>query len=596
MTRTRRIDAMQTKRNVDVVIIGAGVNGAGLFRDLCEQGVDCLIVDKADFGSGASAAPSRLIHGGLKYLETGEFRLVAQSTLERNLLLKNAPHLVHPLPTIIPIFSWTNGVFAALRTLLGLEDGAAKPRRPADQDWPSDLRLLWRTKPRHAAARYGLSRPGAQGYPALTPAIVAVGTYYDAKIVCRSASFMSSSSMVLPRTRNSAAANYTDPAFAGQDGALTFVCGRRQDVHSQPANRCQCGGSVDRSGQCEPRPSTRMIGGTKGSHILLKHDELVRSLAGRMIYFEADDGRICLVYGYLGLALVGSTDIVADDPDTCAARRTRRLSLEQSVVTVARLPIRPVADRLYLFGNSTSPGLRRLDSRPHQQGPFVADLGGRRVAALPGCRAGRREMDDLPRFRRRDRRWPASAPRTPPKSFDPEPRDWRRPRIFRTSAAARDRWLAESVCRERPRPRSSRGLLGRYGTTALLVARHIAGSRRTRRFSRPGFSLGRDRLYRPPRTGRAALPNRDAPHEPRDHRRAGPTDLEEIATLMAGCAWLERAPPHRRNRREPWRNFRRGMPIASPDGRRACADRCRRFIGGRAIDFQGRGLMKSPRS
>ncbi|WP_292645595.1 FAD-dependent oxidoreductase, partial [Mesorhizobium sp.] len=53
---------------VDVVILGAGINGAGLFRDLCVQGVCCLIVDKADFGSGTSAAPSRLIHGGLKYL------------------------------------------------------------------------------------------------------------------------------------------------------------------------------------------------------------------------------------------------------------------------------------------------------------------------------------------------------------------------------------------------------------------------------------------------------------------------------------------------------------------------------------------------
>src|SRR5215475_11774579 len=103
----------------DVVIIGAGINGAGLFRDLCEQGVRCVIVDKADFGSGTSAAPSRLIHGGLKYLETGELGLVAQSTLERNLLLRNAPHLVAPLPTLIPIFSWLSGATAALRTLLG---------------------------------------------------------------------------------------------------------------------------------------------------------------------------------------------------------------------------------------------------------------------------------------------------------------------------------------------------------------------------------------------------------------------------------------------------------------------------------------------
>src|SRR5260370_17829571 len=108
--------------------MGAGVNGAGLFRDLCEQGVDCLIIDKADFGSGTSAAPSRLIHGGLKYLETGEFRLVAQSTLERNLLLRNAPHLVHPLLTIIPILSCTRGVFAALAALPVPNEA---PRRPA---------------------------------------------------------------------------------------------------------------------------------------------------------------------------------------------------------------------------------------------------------------------------------------------------------------------------------------------------------------------------------------------------------------------------------------------------------------------------------
>src|SRR5690606_40807577 len=109
----------ETEQAFDVVILGGGINGAGLFRDLCEQGIDCLIVDKNDFGSGTSAAPSRLIHGGLKYLETGEFRLVAQSTLERNLLLRNAPHAVKPLATVIPIFSWLTGIGAALRSLLG---------------------------------------------------------------------------------------------------------------------------------------------------------------------------------------------------------------------------------------------------------------------------------------------------------------------------------------------------------------------------------------------------------------------------------------------------------------------------------------------
>ena len=111
--------AALSEKGIDVVIIGAGINGAGLFRDLSAQGVSCLIVDKSDFGCGTSAASSRLIHGGLKYLETGEFSLVAQSTLERNLLLKNAAHTVTPLLTIIPIFSWVKGLGAAIGTFFG---------------------------------------------------------------------------------------------------------------------------------------------------------------------------------------------------------------------------------------------------------------------------------------------------------------------------------------------------------------------------------------------------------------------------------------------------------------------------------------------
>ena len=72
-----------------------------------------------DCGPGTSAAPSRLIQGGLKYRETGGFRLVAQSTLERNLLLRNAPHCVEPPPTVIAIFASTKRTGAALRALLG---------------------------------------------------------------------------------------------------------------------------------------------------------------------------------------------------------------------------------------------------------------------------------------------------------------------------------------------------------------------------------------------------------------------------------------------------------------------------------------------
>ena len=106
-------------RHFSTVIVGAGINGVGVFRDLSLQGVDCLIVDKGDFAAGASSAPSRMIHGGLRYLENGEIALVRESLRERDALLRNAPHFVRPLPTTVPIqhvFSGLlNSAFGVLR-------------------------------------------------------------------------------------------------------------------------------------------------------------------------------------------------------------------------------------------------------------------------------------------------------------------------------------------------------------------------------------------------------------------------------------------------------------------------------------------------
>ncbi|MCH3719384.1 FAD-dependent oxidoreductase, partial [Campylobacter lari] len=106
-------------RHFSTVIVGAGVNGAGVFRDLSLQGVDCLIVDKADIAAGASSAPSRMIHGGLRYLESGAFSLVAEATRERNLLLRNAAHLVRPLETVVPLSSRFGGLVGSVLRFAG---------------------------------------------------------------------------------------------------------------------------------------------------------------------------------------------------------------------------------------------------------------------------------------------------------------------------------------------------------------------------------------------------------------------------------------------------------------------------------------------
>src|SRR5688500_9457256 len=120
MSRQSVIDSLVRKPEIPVLIIGAGINGIGTFRDLALQGVDVLLVDRGDYCSGASAASGRMAHGGIRYLENGEFRLVRESLLERNRLLLNAPHAVEPIPITIPVFSWFSGILNAPLKFLNL--------------------------------------------------------------------------------------------------------------------------------------------------------------------------------------------------------------------------------------------------------------------------------------------------------------------------------------------------------------------------------------------------------------------------------------------------------------------------------------------
>src|SRR4051794_14311036 len=90
---------------VDLVIIGAGINGLAIARDAAGRGLSVVVVDRGDVGAGTSSTSSRLIHGGLKYLERYDFKLVRESIRERHLLFRNAPHLVHDYPMLIPFYA-----------------------------------------------------------------------------------------------------------------------------------------------------------------------------------------------------------------------------------------------------------------------------------------------------------------------------------------------------------------------------------------------------------------------------------------------------------------------------------------------------------
>src|SRR5512132_2788274 len=100
MTRLTGLDGAA----LDAVVIGGGMAGAGVARDLALRGASVALFEKGDFASGTSSKSSKLIHGGLRYLELGDFKLVRESLREKKTLERVAPHLVRPLPFLVPVF------------------------------------------------------------------------------------------------------------------------------------------------------------------------------------------------------------------------------------------------------------------------------------------------------------------------------------------------------------------------------------------------------------------------------------------------------------------------------------------------------------
>src|ERR1700689_4545552 len=95
----------------DIVVIGGGATAIGVAADAANRGFDVLLLERMDFGSATSSRSTKLVHGGVRYLEQGNVSLVMEALKERGLLRQNAPHLVNELPFIVPSYSWWEGPF-----------------------------------------------------------------------------------------------------------------------------------------------------------------------------------------------------------------------------------------------------------------------------------------------------------------------------------------------------------------------------------------------------------------------------------------------------------------------------------------------------
>jgi glycerol-3-phosphate dehydrogenase len=290
----------------DLLVIGGGVNGLGIAWDAADRGLSVLVIDKGDWGGGTSSWSSRMIHGGLKYLDKLQVGLVRESLRDREWLLRRAPHLVAPLAFALPFYRDNSRHRFALRAGMVLYDVLS-----FDKSLP-----LHRTYGRRGAAALlpGLSREGLQG----------AAVYYDAQV--EYAERLCVEIMLAARTAGATTLNHAESTrLRVEEGRVTgasirdALTGRVHEVTARfTVNVAGPWADSVLSGSL-PAPE-RLIGGTKGTHLVVKPFAGAPSCA---MYYEAlSDGRPLMVIPWLGRYLIGSTDVRFEgDPGTAAADR-----------------------------------------------------------------------------------------------------------------------------------------------------------------------------------------------------------------------------------------------------------------------------------
>ena len=346
MKREEILDGLRQSPKVDVCVIGGGINGISVFRELALQGLNVLLVEKHDYCSGASSALSRMVHGGLRYLENGEFKLVQESLVERDRLLRNAPHYVAPLPTTVPVFDIFSGLGNGIVRFLGLSRRPSRRGAIAIKAGLSIYDFLTRKRAMMPHHQFRGRRTTLEKWPALHPGIKSSATYFDAWVSHPERLGIELLQDGLSAKFGAAALNYAQLRRTedGQYRVEDQIGGA--SVAVQPALIINAtGGWIDIANRSLFSPDARpepLMGGTKGSHLIIDNDALCEALADHMIYYENEDGRICILFPYLGKVLVGSTDIRVDDPETVRCEADERDYILQSLAFVLPdIKIRP---------------------------------------------------------------------------------------------------------------------------------------------------------------------------------------------------------------------------------------------------------------
>ncbi len=292
------------KADFDLIIIGGGINGVGIARDAACRGLRTCLLEQGDLCNGTTRWSSRLIHGGLRYLEHAELGLVYESLHERETLLRVAPHLVQPLRLLLPIYS------GARRGKFIISAGM----------WLYDLLSFRKSLPRHQMLN---ARESLEALPALKrDGLQGAATYYDAQVTF-------AERLVVENALGAQSAGAKIHTYARVDQVLIndrciqgvrytdLRTDRQYDLSARVVVNAS-GPWVDRVLEKIATPPRRFMGGTKGTHIVVSG---FPGQPGIACYLEAEsDGRPFFIIPWNGMLLIGTTDIRFDgNPGQAAA-------------------------------------------------------------------------------------------------------------------------------------------------------------------------------------------------------------------------------------------------------------------------------------
>lgn len=341
-TRAENLDRL-AEETFDVLVIGGGITGAAIARDAAMRGFRTALVEKGDFAVGTSSRSTRLVHGGIRYLEYREFRLVFDACTERRILRQIAPRLVRPLPFLYPLYAGQRPPAWKLRLGLLLYDALSLFRNVQMHRWLS---------PQEAARREPLI--GGRG-------LIGAGRYYDAQV--------NDARLTLTMARaahlhGAVVANYASVVGLMKAGGKIIGAqvvdtrtGREIEVRARVVVNAT-GVWTDHIRGLDSPNARPMLRPTKGVHLLVPRERLYTYHA--IIFTSPRDGRHLFVIPWKGFALIGTTDTDYEgNLDTPAADRNDVAYLLEAVNHLA-----PGARITESDVISTFAGLRPLIAAP----------------------------------------------------------------------------------------------------------------------------------------------------------------------------------------------------------------------------------------